>query len=98
MKVDDFLKLVGDKVTDMAKYNSNGGQTGIYVFFSKWKEDDIWGYVESYKTKEGVIYMCKTASAEIIENQDIKLYFVDAQSEEMTKIFDTMEIDNEKNN
>lgn len=89
------LKELVESVTDLGTPTTTGSTSGLYVLFSKWKEDVTWGFTQSYTTKEGVRYMMNTVNEELLTKIDMKLMFADAQTETLNQVFNTMEIQHE---
>lgn len=85
-------------IEDVNKPNNSGGTNGLYIMFSKWREDAKWTFVQSYITKEGFLHMLNNANDEILENQDVKLMFANGDTHEFLQIFNTMDLEHEETN
>jgi len=99
MDYNELKKIVAD-VPVLGTGTGTGSTSGLYILFAKWKnrdasEPDVWGFTQSYTTKEGVTHMFNAMNEELSEKIDIKLMFADGQKNTLTEIFNTMEIQNE---
>jgi len=95
------LKKMVENVPVLGSATGTGSTSGLYILFAKWKnrdasEPDVWGFTQSYTTKEGVTHMFNAMNEELSEKIDVKLMFADGQKNTLTEIFNTMEIQNEK--
>lgn len=86
---------LANKIEDINLNNSSGGNIGLYVLFSQWKGEKDWTFVQSYLTKSGFLYMFKNTVDDVVEKQEIKLVFVNGNTNECIELLNTKETDNE---
>ena len=81
MTIEKLIELFS-QLSNHEEYNKNGGTGGLYILFSKWREDKTWSFVQSYLTKEGIDYMVKNISQELLDKQYLKLTYANGNTNE----------------
>ena len=58
----------------------------------KYNDEEVWGFTQSYRTKEGVSHMLSGIDENLLKKLDIKLIFTNAQDNSTTELLNTMEV------
>jgi len=97
MTMNNLKKLIDD-VPVLGTPTHTGSISGLYQIYSKYTDDTVWGFTQSYKTREGVSHLLTHMNEDLVNKLDIKLIFTDGQNNTTTELFNTMgELNNEKN-
>jgi hypothetical protein len=86
------LKELVENVPVLGTPTSTGSISGLYQIYSKYNDENIWGFTQSYRTKEGISNMLLNVNDDLLKHLDIKLVFTNAQDNSTTELFNTMEI------
>ena len=86
------LKELVENVPVLGTPTSTGSISGLYQIYSKYNDENIWGFTQSYRTKEGISNMLLNVNDDLLKHLDIKLIFTNAQDNSTTELFNTMEI------
>ena len=97
MTMNNLRKLIDD-VPVLGTPTHTGSISGLYQVYSKYTGETIWGFTQSYRTRDGVSHLLKNMNEDLADKLDIKLVFTDAQTNTTTELFNTMgELTNEEN-
>ena len=96
MTMDNLKKLIDD-VPVLGTPTHTGSISGLYQIYSKYTDDTVWGFTQSYKTREGVSHLLTNMNEDLVNQIEVKLIFTDAQTNTTTELFNTMgELKNEE--
>ena len=91
MTVSDLKELV-ENVPVLGTPTTTGSISGLYQVYSKYNDENVWGFTQSYRTREGISHMLSGVNEDLLKHLDIKLVFTNAQDNSTTELFNTMEI------
>lgn len=89
MEYTSFLKCI-DKTEKLDQYDESGATEGLYMVFSKWKDNERWSFVQSFVTLSGLYFGMSRIDPSVYEKQYIRILFINGNDDHVIEIVNTL--------